>query len=615
MASLTLPAGVELHAPVRPGYERVLTPEALAFVVALERRFGARRRELMEKRRQIQSRIDAGGLPDFLASTRSVREGDWRIGAIPPDLLDRRVEITGPVDRKMVINALNSGANVFMADFEDANTPTWSNQIEGQINLADAVRRAITYRDPASGKHYHLAEKTAVLLVRPRGWHLPESHLSVDGSPLSGALFDFGLYFFHNAKELLARGTGPYFYLPKLESHLEARLWNDVFMHAEDALGVPRGSIKATVLIETILAAFEMDEILYELRDHVTGLNCGRWDYIFSFIKKFRNRPDFVMPDRAQVTMTTHFLRSYALGLIRICHKRGAFAMGGMAAQIPIKNDPAANEAALAKVRADKEREAADGHDGTWVAHPGLVPVAKEVFDRLMPGQNQVARQRQDVHVTARDLIAVPAGTITEDGVRMNINVGIQYLEAWLRGNGCVPIYNLMEDAATAEISRAQLWQWRRHAKAMEGGIRINDALLERLFVEEMERIRAEVGEAAWQRGRHAEARELFWRLTVADEFAEFLTLPAYDAVLRDEEARAAELPPVADEVSAAEEPPAAKASPAAKRAVKAAKPQRAAASKAAAPAKAAKKPATKPTAKSKPAAKKAAPARKGGRR
>jgi malate synthase len=573
MATIELPAGVALSAPIAPGYDRILTPPALAFLAELERRFGARRRELLARRQEIQARIDAGWLPDFLAETAPVRAGDWRVAPLPKDLQDRRVEITGPVDRKMVINALNSGANVFMADFEDANTPTWSNQIEGQINIADAVRRTIAFRDPASGKNYRLAEKTAVLLVRPRGWHLPENHLRVDGAPMSGALFDFGLYVFHNAKELVARGTGPYFYLPKLESHREARLWNDAFVHAEKALGLANGTIKATVLIETLPAAFEMDEILYELRDHSAGLNCGRWDYIFSFIKKFRNRADFLLPDRAQVTMTTHFMRSYALELIRTCHRRGAFAMGGMAAQIPIKNDPAANEAALAKVRADKEREAGDGHDGTWVAHPGLIGVAKEVFDRLMPFPNQVARQRQDVHVTARDLLTVPAGTITEAGVRMNINVGIQYLEAWLRGNGCVPIYNLMEDAATAEISRAQLWQWRKHGAAIEGGAKIDDALLKRLFAEEMEKIRGEVSAAAWKHGKHKEARELFWWLTVADEFAEFLTLPAYERITAEtaKAAKPAKRAAKAKAKPAAGRKPAAKAKPPARRAAKAA--------------------------------------------
>lgn len=527
-ASVAAPDGVELTGEIKPGYETILTPEALAYIAGLERTFGARRRELLERRREIQAKIDDGWLPDFLPETRAVREGDWKVAPIPADLMDRRVEITGPVDRKMIINALNSGARVFMADFEDSNSPTWDNNIEGHINLRDAAERTITFDDPRTGKHYALADKIAALLVRPRGWHLPENFIRVDGEPMSGALADFGLNFFHNAKRLIAKGAGPYYYLPKLENHLEARLWNDVFVHAQKALGIPKGTIKATVLIETILAVFEMDEILYELRDHIAGLNCGRWDYIFSFIKKFRNRADFILPDRAQVTMTVRFLRSYSQELIRTCHRRGAFAIGGMAAQIPIRDDPEANEAALAKVREDKEREAGDGHDGTWVAHPGLVPVALAVFDRLMPGPNQLARQRQDVHVTAKDLLAVPKGTITEGGVRLNINVGIQYTEAWLRGNGCVPIYNLMEDAATAEISRAQLWQWRKHGAAITAGPAIEDALLERLFAEEMDKICDLVGEAAFVAGRYGEARDLFWQMTVAEDFEEFLTLPAY---------------------------------------------------------------------------------------
>jgi malate synthase len=526
--NVAAPDGVELTGEIKPGYETILTPEALAFIAGLERAFGARRRDLLERRRDVQAKIDDGWLPDFLPETKSVRDSDWTVAPIPADLQDRRVEITGPVDRKMIINALNSGARVFMADFEDSNSPTWDNNIEGHINLRDAAERTITFDDPNSGKHYELGDKVATLLVRPRGWHLPENFIRVDGAPMSGALADFGLNFFHNAERLIAKGTGPYYYLPKLENHLEARLWNDVFVHAQKALGIPKGTIKATVLIETILAVFEMDEILYELREHMAGLNCGRWDYIFSFIKKFRDRADFILPDRAQVTMTVHFLRSYSLELIRTCHRRGAFAIGGMAAQIPIRDDPAANEAAIAKVREDKEREAGDGHDGTWVAHPGLVPVAMEVFDRLMPNPNQLARQRQDVHVTNKDLLAVPKGTITEAGVRLNINVGIQYTEAWLRGNGCVPIYNLMEDAATAEISRAQLWQWRKHDAAIDGGPAIDDALLERLFAEEMDKIRELVGDEAFEAGRYGEARDLFWQMTVADAFEEFLTLPAY---------------------------------------------------------------------------------------
>ncbi len=423
----------------------------------------------MARRVEVQASLDAGWRPDFLPETKAIRDADWTVAPLPKDLLDRRVEITGPTDRKMVINALNSGSSVFMADFEDANTPSWDNLIEGQINLMDAVRRDISFDDPSSKRHYQLNPRTAVLLVRPRGWHLPEAHLVVDGEPMSGSLFDFGLYFFHNAKELLARNTGPYFYLPKMESHLEARLWNDVFVHAEAKLGIAKGTIKATVLIETILAAFEMDEILYELREHSAGLNCGRWDYIFSTIKKFAEDPKRVMPDRSQITMTVHFMRSYSLLLIKTCHRRSVHAMGGMAAQIPIRNDPAANEAAMEKVRADKLREAGDGHDGTWVAHPGLVPIAKEIFDKQMPEVNQIARKRQDVHMTADDLLKVPEGTITEAGLRQNLNVGIGYLEAWLRGIGCVPLYNLMEDAATSEISRAQLWQWIRHGAKLLG--------------------------------------------------------------------------------------------------------------------------------------------------
>ncbi len=536
-STIAAPKGVAVRAAMKPGYERIVTRDALAFVAGLERRFGARRRELLKRRETIQAKIDAGWLPDFLPETRGVREGDWKVAPIPKDLQDRRVEITGPVDRKMIINALNSGAKVFMADFEDSNTPAWDNQIEGQLNLIDAVRRTITFTDPGSGKDYRLAGKSAVLIVRPRGWHLPEAHVLVDGKPVSGALLDFGLYIFHNARELGARGTGPYFYLPKIENHLEARLWNDVFVHAQKALGLPNRTIKATVLIETIVAAFEMEEILFELRDHITGLNCGRWDYIFSFIKKFRNRRDFILPDRAQVTMTVHFLRCYAQELIRVCHRRGAFAMGGMAAQIPIKNDVEANQAALGKVLVDKEREAGDGHDGTWVAHPGLVPLATAVFDKLMPGPNQLARQRQDVHVTGKDLIAVPSGTITEAGIRTNINVGIQYVEAWLRGNGCVPIYHLMEDAATAEISRAQLWQWREHRAVTDAGVKINDKLLRRLFVEEMAKIRAAAGEPMWRQGKYKEARDLFWEMTVAVEFVEFLTLPAYERIVAAERA------------------------------------------------------------------------------
>ena len=519
-------AGVVIRGAMKPGYEKVLTPEAIDFAVELEREFRAERRRLLARRAEIQRRLDTGWKPDFLLETKAIRDGDWRVAPIPRDLQDRRVEITGPTDRKMVINALNCGANVFMADFEDANTPTWENLIEGQANLSEAVRRTITFDDPQTGRHYSLNGKTAVLFVRPRGWHLPEKHVLVDGEPMSGALFDFALFFFHNAKELVVRGTGPYFYLPKLESHLEARLWNNIFLHAQARLGLPKGTIRATVLIETIMAAFEMDEILWELRDHSAGLNCGRWDYIFSFIKKFAEDPNCVMPDRAQVTMTSHFLRSYSLLLINTCHRREIHAMGGMAAQIPIRDDPVANEAAMEKVRADKLREAGDGQDGTWVAHPGLVPIAKEIFDREMPQPNQVPRKRQDVHVTASDLLAVPEGTITEAGLRQNLNVGIGYIEAWLRGTGCVPLYNLMEDAATAEISRAQIWQWIRHRAKLEDGRAIDMALCRAFLDEELANLCASNGSGGYQK-----AAALFNELTNAPAFPEFLTLPAYGMI------------------------------------------------------------------------------------
>ncbi len=530
-AAPSISESIEIKGPMRDGYAAVLTPDAIAFLAALERRFGVRRLELLQARIATQMRIDDGALPDFLPETQSVRDGDWKVAPVPADLQDRRVEITGPVDRKMVINALNCGANVFMADFEDANTPTWDNQIQGQINLRDAVRRTIDFTDPNSGKDYALNDDIATLLVRPRGWHLPENHVHVDGAPMSGALFDFGLFFFHNAKQAVANGSGPYFYLPKLETHLEARLWNEVFVFAQETLGVPQGTTKATVLIETIMAAFEMDEILYELRDHMAGLNCGRWDYIFSFIKKFRNRPDFVLPDRGQVTMTSHFLRSYSLLLIKTCHRRGAHAMGGMAAQIPIKGDEDANAAALAKVQADKEREATDGHDGTWVAHPGLVPIAKAVFDDKMPEAHQIARARQDVHITQADLLKVAEGTITEEGLRNNLNVGIQYVEAWLGGQGCVPIYNLMEDAATAEISRAQVWQWLKHGATVDGAA-IDAAIVERLTEEELAKVRDLVGEDRFDTGHYEEAAALFLDMVTADEFEDFLTLPAYERVV-----------------------------------------------------------------------------------
>ena len=524
--------GVDVLGPSGPDFDDILTPQALGFVASLNRKFNARRHELLAARQSRQTELDSGAKPDFLSETSAVREGDWSVSPVLPDLHDRRVEITGPVDRKMIINALNSGASVFMADFEDATTPTWLNLIDGQINLRDAVAGTIDFDDPQSGRHYELGEDVATLLVRPRGWHLLEKHLLIDGEHASGSLFDFGLYLFHNARTLIERGSGPYFYLPKMESHLEARLWNDVFLAAQDALGLPRGTIKATVLIETILAAFEMEEILYELREHSAGLNCGRWDYIFSFIKKFRNDPTCVLPDRAQVTMTRHFMRSYSLLAIKTCHKRNAHAIGGMAAQIPIRNDEEANREALDKVRADKEREAGDGHDGTWVAHPGLVPIAKEIFDRLMPEANQVARQRQDVDVTAADLLDVPDGTITEAGLRQNINVGIRYLEAWLRGMGCVPLNNLMEDAATAEISRTQVWQWLRHGAKIGDGRTIDRSLFDGMLEEEIAGIREELGDEVYGQSRFEDAASLFAEMSTSEEFAEFLTLPAYDLVV-----------------------------------------------------------------------------------
>ncbi|HUN49169.1 MAG TPA: malate synthase A [Stellaceae bacterium] len=530
----TTPPGVEITGRMRPGYEKVLTPEAVAFIVELERKFGAERKRLLARRAEVQAKLNEGWKPDFLAETQGVRDADWTVAPLPGDLLDRRVEITGPTDRKMVINALNSGANVFMADFEDANTPTWDNLIEGLINLSDAIKGSITFDDPGTGRHYKLNDRIATLLVRPRGWHLPELHVKVDGEPMAGAFFDFGLYFFHNAKALLAKGSGPYFYLPKLESHLEARLWNNVFVHAQAKLGVPRGSIKATVLIETIMAAFEMDEILHELREHSSGLNCGRWDYIYSFIKKFAEDPQTVMPDRGQVTMTSHFLRSYSLLVIKTCHRRNVHAMGGMAAQIPIRNDPDANAVAMEKVRADKLREATDGHDGTWVAHPGLVGIAKEIFDKEMPEANQIARQRQDVHVTAADLLTVPTGSITEAGLRQNVNVGIGYIEAWLRGSGCVPLYNLMEDAATAEISRAQVWQQIRHRATLEDGRAVDQALCDAIVDEELEKLKQTSGEDAYAKGRYGDAAKLFRAMIDSPGFVEFLTLPAYEQVVAE---------------------------------------------------------------------------------
>ena len=518
---------LEIAVPLESRYAEVLTPDACNFVAELCTRFESRRQELLARRGERQREIDAGKLPHFLPETAHVRGGNWRVPPPPPDLLDRRTEITGPVDRKMAINALNSGAQCWMADFEDANSPTWENVIQGQINMRDAIRRTITFTSP-EGKAYALKEKTATIVARPRGWHMEEKHILLGGKRISASLCDWGFYFYHNAKELLARGSGPYFYLPKMESHLEARLWNDVFIHAQAALGIPRGSVRATVLIETILGAFEAEEILYELRDHASGLNCGRWDYIFSVVKKMRNRPEYLFPDRTLITMTVPFMRAYALHVINVCHRHGAYAMGGMAAQIPIKNDPQANAAALAKVRADKEREAHDGHDGTWVAHPGLVATALEAFGQHMHGPNQLDRFHE-IEVTAAMLLEPLRGPITEQGVRWNLHVGVRYLEAWLGGSGAEPIHNLMEDLATSEISRSQLWQWLRFGAKLEDGRAITAELYDRLLAEELAQIRAEYGNERFEHGRFREAVELFMRMSKSKQFDEFLSLPAYE--------------------------------------------------------------------------------------
>ena len=527
---MAFPDGVEFLAPISPEASEILTPEAVGLVVKLARAFEGRRQELLAARVERQARLDAGERPDFLPETADVRAGDWVCDPVPADFQDRRVEITGPVDRKMIINALNSGAKAFMADFEDSNTPTWENTILGQVNLRDANRGTISFENP-DGKKYALKDEIATLIVRPRGWHLPEKHMLIDGAPVSGSIFDFALYFFHNAKERLAKGSGTYLYLPKMESHLEARLWNDIFVMAQDELGVPQGTVKGTVLIETILAAFEMDEILYELRHHSAGLNCGRWDYIFSCIKKFRRNPDFVLADRAAVTMTTHFMRSYSLLCIKTCHRRETHAMGGMAAQIPIKNDPEANEAALEKVRADKHREATDGHDGTWVAHPGLVPIAMAEFDAVLGDKpNQIDNKRTDVDVVAADLLTFePEAPITEAGLRLNINVGIQYLGSWLQGVGCVPIFNLMEDAATAEISRSQVWQWIKSDRGvLDDGRKVDVALFRELLGEELAKVKEWTGDPG---GNYTRAAAMFDGLSTSDELVDFLTLPAYDEI------------------------------------------------------------------------------------
>ncbi|MCA8959949.1 MAG: malate synthase A [Planctomycetes bacterium] len=529
MTGMLARGGLDVLAPIEPGFDEILTPEALAFLADLERRFGPIRRRLLDARVRRQRALDRGARPHFLPETKHIRDAGWRVRPVPSDLQDRRVEITGPVDRKMIINALNSGAKVFMADFEDSSSPTWSNMVGGQLHLRDAVDRTIEFTNEA-GKQYRLNHEVATLMVRPRGWHLPEKNVRLDGKPISGSLFDFGLYFFHNARQLIENGTGPYFYLPKLESHLEARLWNEVFEYSQERLGIPVGTIKATVLIETITAAFEMEEILYELQDHSAGLNCGRWDYIFSFIKRLRADASFVLPDRALVTMSAHCMRSYSRLLIQTCHRRGAHAMGGMAAQIPIKNDPVAHETAMAKVLADKEREVADGHDGTWVAHPGLVAVARGVFDAHMKSPNQL-QVIPDGEITEEDLLTVPEGAITEQGLRTNLEIGVRYLASWLCGNGCVPIHHLMEDAATAEISRVQVWQWIHHCASLEDGRRIDRALVFAILHEEMTRLRDEVGAEAFLSERFDEAASLFGRMVDAEELVEFLTLPAYERI------------------------------------------------------------------------------------
>ncbi len=527
-----LPPGVILKARSLPEYASILTSDALAFVAGLHRNFDGERKRLLALREARAKRFSKGEVPDFLTETRSIRDGSWLVAPIPADLQDRRVEITGPTDRKMVINALNSGAKVFMTDFEDSNSPTWDNMIRGQMNLRDRWSGSMEHRDPDTGKKYALGKNPAVLMVRPRGWHLPESHVTVDGQVVAGALFDFGLYFFHNAKSAIGNGSGPYFYLPKMESHLEARLWNSVFISAQSQLGLPLGTIKATVLIETLPAAFEMDEIIYELREHMTGLNCGRWDYIFSFIKTFASNKKYVLPDRSQVVMSKAFLAAYSALLIKTCHKRAAFAMGGMAAQIPNRKDPEANQIALDKVIADKEREARNGHDGTWVAHPDLVPVAMNVFNALMPTANQLYVKREDVSVGQKELLEIHKGTKTEAGFRENIRVGVQYLEAWLRGRGAVPIYNLMEDAATAEISRSQIWQWLKFGASLDTGQKVTQKFFETCLSEEMKRVKQEVGVAAFAQGRFKDAISIFKAMSTSKNFEAFLTLPAYRKII-----------------------------------------------------------------------------------
>ncbi len=521
---------LEITSPINSAYAHILTDEALAFVASLEAAFGHRRPTLLDARMDRQARYNDGELPDFLTETVDIRSGDWTILSTPDDLLDRRVEITGPVDRKMMINAFNSGANVFMADFEDASSPTWDNMLTGQVNMYDYARGKLEFTDPKTGKDYRLGDNTAVLKVRPRGWHMQEAHALLNGAPISAGIFDFGLYVFHNAKALMERGTNAYFYLPKMESHQEAKLWDDIFSAAEKALGIAHGSFKATVLIETLPAAFEMDEILYALKDHIVGLNCGRWDYIFSYIKRIGGNKNYLLPDRGQVGMGAAFLKAYSLLLIKTCHRRGAHAMGGMAAQIPVKGDAAANDAAFAKVRADKDREASNGHDGTWVAHPALVPVAKQVFDALMPQANQIHRTRDDLTITREDLLEPHKGTTTEDGIRENIRVGVQYIGAWLTGRGAVPLYNLMEDAATAEISRTQIWQQLKHGAELNDGRAVTRGLVQALYDDEMATLKAQLGDG-FEANRLLEAGALFLELVYAEDFKEFLTTPAYELI------------------------------------------------------------------------------------
>jgi malate synthase len=535
-----VPETMHIKAPFHGDYKEILTAEALLFIRALHLRFNPHRKTLLQEREIMQQKIDNGWKPAFIPETAVIRDSQWLISPIPEDLKDRRVEITGPVDRKMIINAMNSGANVFMADFEDSNAPNWDNVIGGQANLRDAINRTISFTNE-NGKEYKLNDKVATLFVRPRGWHLEEKHIEINGEPISGSLLDFGLYFFHNAKTLLKNGSGPYFYLPKIESYNEARLWDDVFVFSQNYCGVPYGSVKATVLVETILASFQLNEILWELKDHSAGLNCGRWDYIFSFIKKFRNLPGQVFPDRSQVTMTVPFMRAYTQLVIQTCHKRGAHAMGGMAAQIPVKGNEEANALAMAKVKADKLREVRDGHDGTWVAHPGLVSIAKDIFDTYMTMSNQIHVRREDFSCTEKDLLQLPEGTITEEGLRHNINVGILYIESWLRGNGAAALYNLMEDAATAEICRTQVWQWIHNQSKLDDGRSITHCLYEDLRDDEIEKIQHTVGSKAYQEGKFTQAICIFNKLVVQDKWEDFLTLAAYDLILSNDEKRICE--------------------------------------------------------------------------